>query len=284
MLATLLPGNCDPRLYQIGALSSLLLFGLIALDLEIRLAPALVILATALATQYGLGRWRNLARFDARSPLISALSLCLLLRTDSLALAAAAALLAISSKFLIRWRGKHVFNPANFGIVSLLLVTDGAWVSPGQWGSLAVLAFGILCLGILVLNRARRSETTITFLVVYVALVLGRALWLGDPLAIALHQLQSGALLIFAFFMISDPKTTPDSRLGRVLYALLVALGAFLVQFALYEPNGAIWTLFVAAPLVPLLDSLLEGRRYRWERAARREPEPLQYLETEGSS
>jgi Na+-translocating ferredoxin:NAD+ oxidoreductase RnfD subunit len=65
-----------------------------------------------------------------------------------------------------------------------------------------------------------------------------RAIWLGDPLAIPLHQLQNGAFLIFSFYMISDPKTTPNSRAGRVLFALLVAAGAGFVQFELYRTNG----------------------------------------------
>ena len=78
---------------------------------------------------------------------------------------------------------------------------------------------------------------TYAFLGFYALLVVGRAVWLGDPLTIPLHHLQSGALLLFAFFMISDPKTTPDSRAGRVLFATLVALGAVLVQFGLYRPT-----------------------------------------------
>ena len=61
--------------------------------------------------------------------------------------------------------------------------------------------------------------------------------------------------------MISDPKTTPDSRAGRVLFALLVALGAGYVPFVLYRPNGLILSLFFLSPLVPLIDRLLPGAR-----------------------
>ena len=75
-------------------------------------------------------------------------------------------------------------------------------------------------------NRAARSDVTYAFLAFYLAILFGRALWLGQPLAIPLHQLGSGGFLIFTFFMISDPRTTPDSRAGRILFALLVALGA----------------------------------------------------------
>ena len=60
---------------------------------------------------------------------------------------------------------------------------------------------------------------TYAFIAFYCALMFGRSIYLGEPMAIPLHRLESGALLLFTFFMISDPKTTPDSRAGRVLFA-----------------------------------------------------------------
>jgi Na+-translocating ferredoxin:NAD+ oxidoreductase RnfD subunit len=137
-------------------------------------------------------------------------------------------------------------------------------VSPGQWGAAALAAFAVACAGMLVVRRAERSDVTWAFLAAYGSVVLGRALWLGDPLSIPLHQVSSGGFLIFAFFMISDPKTTPDSRAGRILFAVLVALGAGYVHFVLFRPNGLIWSLAALAPLVPVLDRVLPGRRYRW--------------------
>lgn len=256
----------DPRCYQIAVLTSLVCFGVIALDFGIRWQNAVTIAVTALAVQYLGTRYARLQRFDPLSPLITSLSLTLLLRTDEPALAALAATIAIGSKFLIRFRGKHVFNPANVALVTLMLASDHAWVSSGQWGSAAIGAFALACLGFLVLTRARRAETTIGFLLIYAALVLGRALWLDDPLSIPMHQLQNGALLIFAFFMISDPKTTPDTAAGRVLFAALVAGIAFTIQFVYYEPNGPILALITAAPIVPLIDTLMRGQHYRWER------------------
>jgi Na+-transporting NADH:ubiquinone oxidoreductase subunit NqrB len=260
----------DPRLFQIATLSALLAWGLSALDLEVRAPVAAAVLAAALGTQYAATRLLGLPRFDPKSALISALSLTLLLRTASPALAALAAVLTIGSKFVIRVPSaaggppKHIFNPTNFGIAAMLFLTDRAWVSPGQWGSAALAAFAVACAGMLVVRRAERSDVTWAFVAAYGAVVFGRALWLGDPLAIPLHQVSNGAFLIFAFFMISDPKTTPDSRAGRILFAVLVAAGAGCVHFVLFRPNGLIWSLAALSPLVPLLDRVLPGRRYRW--------------------
>jgi Na+-translocating ferredoxin:NAD+ oxidoreductase RnfD subunit len=144
------------------------------------------------------------------------------------------------------------------------LLSDRVWISTGQWGNAALAAFGIACLGFIVLTRAKRAETSITFMIAYAALLFGRATWLGDPLSIPLHQLQNGALLIFAFFMISDPKTTPNTAAGRSFYATIVAIIAFGIQFVFYQPNGPILALVMSAPMVPLLDFLWRGRRYEW--------------------
>ena len=260
----------DPRYYQIAVLTSLVAFGVVVLDFGIRWQNATSIVATALAVQYVGTRYARLQRFDPLSPLITSLSLTLLLRTDEPAIAALAAVIAIGSKFLIRFRNKHVYNPANVALVSLMLASDHAWISSGQWGSAAIGAFSLACLGFLVLTRARRAETTIAFLIIYAALLGGRALWLGDPLAIPLHQLQNGALLIFAFFMISDPKTTPDTAWGRVIFAALVATVAFSIQFIYYQPNGPILALIAMAPTVPLIDFLMRGELYSWDRAVTR--------------
>ena len=252
----------DPRYFQIASLTGLLSYALLFLGIPVSFGRIVVILGTALGTQWGLSRIVGI-RFDWRSPLISGLSLCLLLRGNELWIPMLGALLAIASKFLIRARGKHVFNPTNVAIAICLLVAP-AWVSPGQWGRAAIVAFALACVGTLVVHRSARSDVTWAFLGAYAALLFGRALYLGDPLAIPLHQLQSGALLIFAFFMISDPKTTPDRRLGRILFAAFVATGAFVWQFVLYHDNGLIWALVVGAALVPLIDRFLPGPTYSW--------------------
>jgi Na+-transporting NADH:ubiquinone oxidoreductase subunit NqrB len=268
----------DPRLYQIGTLASLLVYGMGWLDFDVSPARAALILTTVLVTQAICDRVK--ARLDddgrrhppfamsARSALISGLSLCLLLRTNRPDLAALASVVAIAGKFLIRARGKHIFNPTNGGIVAMLLMTNQAWVSPGQWGAPAFFAFLMACAGSLVVNRAARADVTCAFIVSYAALVFGRSIYLGEPLTIPFHRLASGALVLFAFFMISDPKTTPDSRAGRLLFAALVAFGAWYVQFRLFRTNGLLWSLAASSIAVPVIDRLLPGPRYSWSSPA----------------
>jgi len=149
----------------------------------------------------------------------------------------------------------------------MMLATTSVWVSPGQWGSGLVFAFLLASAGGLVVNRAARADVTLAFLASWASLLVARSLWLGEPLAIAVHRLENGALVLFAFFMISDPRTTPDSRAGRVLFAMLVALGAYAVQFKLFRSNSLLWSLAVCSLLVPLIDRVLPGSRYQWRRS-----------------
>jgi hypothetical protein len=258
----------DPRHGQIATLASLLVYGLGWLQFDLGLPQVAVTLAAAVGTQRLGDAWTGAPwRSGAKSALISGLSLCLLLRTDALWLAALAAAIAVGSKFVIRVRGKHVFNPTNGALIALLLTTDLAWVSPGQWGTAAAFAFTMACAGMLVVNRAARSDVTLAFIAAWSAILVGRSVSLGEPLTIPLHRLESGAFLLFSFFMISDPKTTPDSRIGRIAFAVLVAVGAWYVQFRLFRTNGFLWALAAASLLVPIIDWFVPAARYQWPHA-----------------
>jgi enediyne biosynthesis protein E5 len=267
----------DARHYQIAALSILVAYNLAWVDFGAQALNSALAVAGALATQalctwctaLALPRLQRQWAFDPRSPLITGLSLSLLLRADEPWLHLAAAVIGIGSKFLLRIDGKHIFNPAGFAIVVLLLVAPHhVWISPGQWGSAIWFAALIAFLAILVLSAARRADVAIFFLAGHALLLLIRAAWLGDPLAIPLHQLQSGSLLIFAFFMISDPRTTPDSRLGRLLFALAVALLGHYLAFFMQMRPGLYVALVALSPLIILIDRILPAARFTWRRAA----------------
>src|SRR5260370_4260138 len=209
--------TADPRLYQIATLASLLIYGIGWLDFDISVPRAALLLATVLATQAVCDRWTagrrsgpSVPATHVRSALSSGLSLCLLLRTNPIALAMLAAFVTIAAKFVIRFRGKHIFNPTNGGLVAMMLLSSQVWVSPAQWGTAAFFAFLMACAGTLVVNRAARSDVTYSFLAFYCALLFGRSLYLGEPMTIPLHRLESGGLLVVGFFMIFDPETTPN--------------------------------------------------------------------------
>jgi Na+-translocating ferredoxin:NAD+ oxidoreductase RnfD subunit len=78
------------------------------------------------------------------------------------------------------------------------------------------------------------------------------------------HQALNGATLLFAFFMISDPMTTPQHRRARIAYAICVAVIAFGWQFGLSRPQGLIVSLFLVSFTVPLWNIFFLSARYTW--------------------
>jgi Na+-transporting NADH:ubiquinone oxidoreductase subunit NqrB len=195
---------------------------------------------------------------------VTCLGLSLLVRSDTLWVHPLAAAVGLGGKFLLRARGKHLFNPANLGVVFVLLATGRAWISPAQWGHETMVAAWVLLFGGTVVWRARRSDVSVAFLGFFLGLCALRVFWLGQRWAVLGHRLDDGSLLIFTFFMISDPRTIPDSRRGRVALAGLVALSAFVWQFGLYRLNGLFYALFLLTPTTVLWDSLWPGDKYEW--------------------
>jgi Na+-transporting NADH:ubiquinone oxidoreductase subunit NqrB len=266
-----LPG--DPRYFQIAFLSSFLAAGLTVLHFDVPLWQPPAILAAACATQFAMMRLFGVKEAGYLSPIITSLGLSLLLRTDLPWVPPFAASVAVAGKFLIRVRGKHLFNPTTLGLAVSMLVTSHAWCSPAQWGDRTILLAWFVVFGCAVVYRAFRTDVSLAFLGGWLLLKAGRVLYLGQRPEVLWHQLSSGSLILFAFFMISDPKTIPDHRAGRILHAAAVAALAFYLQHHLWRQNALIWSLFFLSPLVPLIDRLLVARRYLWE-APKGEPCP----------
>lgn len=254
----------DPRALQIAFLGSFLALGILGRDLRLEPVQLALGIAAALITQVAWIRRLGLARVGVASALITSLGLGLLVRADNLWIHPLVATLAISSKFMLRIDRRHLFNPANLGAVLAATVLPGAWVSAGQWGHEWLLAAWFVALGCWVALRSQRLDSGLFFLLCWAGLIGARAWWLGHEPAVVLHQLSNGALLLFAFFMITDPMTSPTRPLARLLHAGAVATAAFFWQYGLYLQNGLLLALFAAAPLVVLLERALPGDTWRW--------------------
>ncbi|MEO0949661.1 MAG: Na+-transporting NADH:ubiquinone oxidoreductase, subunit NqrB, partial [Cyanobacteria bacterium J06641_5] len=127
--------------------------------------------------------------YSWKSAAITSLGLCLLLRGNSPLTMLLAGTIAIASKFCLRWRGKHIFNPTNFGLMGAVLLTNDAWVSPGQWGGTWWLLAIFIAAGGIVLGWVGRWETSVAFLATYGALEFLRDYWLGWSPDVWAHRL-----------------------------------------------------------------------------------------------
>ena len=197
--------------------------------------------------------------------LISTFSLCLLLKTNDWAVCVFASAITVFGKYIFRLKGKHIFNPSALGIAAAVYFTGNAWISPGQWGSNAVLFFGIICLGFIVVTRVQKLDISLAFLGTFTALLFIRQiLYLGWPLDFFVQSISTGSLLLFSFFMISDPKTTPNHSAARIIWAVIVAAIAFYLATFKFINGAPIWVLVCMQPLVPLLDYLFKAKRFEW--------------------
>ncbi|HEY9672898.1 MAG TPA: RnfABCDGE type electron transport complex subunit D [Waterburya sp.] len=292
----------DPRNYQILFLLLFLILGIGTRDWTLRPDLILVVMLTCLLTQWlAVSLWTNppgkllnllsqqqnnsekndagLASFpqltSLKSALITALSLSLLLRADHYTTMIVAGSLAILSKFLFQIERKHFFNPANFGIIAALILTDDAWVSPGQWGEEGWYALLFAGTGGLVLKRVGRWDTTAAFLGVYALLEAIRNLWLGWTWDVFCHRLMSGSLLLFALFMITDPRSIPNARISRITWAGCIAILTFILRNQFFVPTAVFWALFVLAPLSIILDCIWPASRFSWSDNSSRVEESL---------
>jgi Na+-transporting NADH:ubiquinone oxidoreductase subunit NqrB len=171
---------------------------------------------------------------------------------------------AIASKFLFQIDHKHFFNPANFGIISALALTPNAWVSPGQWGEDWWYLLLFLGTGGLILQRIGRWDTTAAFLGAYATLEAMRNLWLGWTWDVYFHRLMSGSLILFALFMITDPRSIPNSRNGRIFWAVAIAFLTFIFRNYFFLPTAVFWALFILAPFTILMDTIWSSPRFSW--------------------
>jgi enediyne biosynthesis protein E5 len=253
----------DARYLQIIALTSLLAIDFAVIDFGAGMLASAIALVACLLAQVVCSRLAKIP-LDVRSALITGFSLSLLLRSEGPWMHAVAGVIAISSKFLLRINGKHIFNPAGLAIVVLLASSSGVWISPGQWGASIWFAALVGFFALMVLQAARRTDIAMYFFVSHAALLFARAEWLGDPWAIPLHQLQNGALLIFTFFMISDPRTSPDSPLGRFLFALVVAAIAHYLAFIVQVGPALYFALIALSPVTLLINRVFPAPRFVW--------------------
>jgi Na+-transporting NADH:ubiquinone oxidoreductase subunit NqrB len=247
----------DGRHFQIIAQISFLCYGVLLLGWDADWQNYLAIFSGVIVAQGLAIHFAGFPMDSLKSALITGLGLSLLMKANDPWLFLFAALLAIGMKFLTKVNGKHVWNPANFGIVAASFLSGDAWISPGQWGSSALIIFIVGTAGLAVLSNIKRLETSLAFLITFAALEYIRTvLYLGWEHDVFLLKLTNGSLWLFSFFMITDPMTTPNHRKLRIGWAMIVgAISFYLANF--YFVNGApFWTLFFLTPFTPLLDSL----------------------------
>lgn len=234
------PRLADPRLVQIGILALFMLLGKLVLGFTVSWLQIAVVVLAVCALDAALAYWQARILLVPASALISGLSLGLLLRAPDLWPFLLAGAVTALAKHAIRVRGRHVFNPSNFGlVVALALPWTQGRVTPSQWGKSWMLLFLVLNLGFFIGYRVRRLHLVAAFVLSFAAFGLLRSALAVSSVYSLYATMVSGSFLLFTFFMITDPMTSPGTVRGRVLYAIAVAavdsaLRAFLAPYSLF--------------------------------------------------
>jgi Na+-transporting NADH:ubiquinone oxidoreductase subunit NqrB len=255
----------DARNLQILILSSFLCYGLVNLDWSFEALKFTTVIAASVITQIIFSKIFHGDTRGISSALITAIGLCLLLKTNEIWVSVLAAMLSIAVKFLLKADGKHFFNPSNFGIVVVIILTGEAWVSPGQWGSAAMTMFMIAAAAMLVTIKVKQLGTGLAFIFTLFALEYIRTvLHLGWGMDVLFHKFANGSLLLFTFFMITDPVSTPRHPKARLVWAAAVAGLTFILSSWYFLHAAPIYALFIVAPLTPFINKLFPHKVFQW--------------------
>lgn len=202
------------------------------------------------------GRWPHLA-----SSYISGISVGILIRSPLYWPFALCSMLAITSKYVLRFRGRHLFNPSNFGICAMLFLAPYA-VAPLsiQWGNNLWPMVVIWILGSIIIMRLHRFHICATYVVGFLLFAFLRTWFTGDSFLAEVAPITGPMYQLFVFFMITDPKTTVASKSGQAAVAFLVASVEFVMRLGEIV-HAPFYALFIVGPIALLIEMWLNERR-----------------------
>ena len=223
-----------------------------------------VALLTCLVTEALLSWFLRGKIVNLQSAYVSGLSLTLLIKPqgDALWPFVLGGFLAIASKYVLQYRGNHLWNPTNFAIVTLLLAAPSRIsVLSHQFGNDLLTNLVIWCFGLAITTRVKVVHITLTYVASFLVVNALRSAVLGQPLAPEIAPITGPMYQLFIFFMITDPRTVVRTRRWQMAVAAIIAVAEALIRFA----SDQAWPLpvaFNAAP--PLIALALVGPVAKW--------------------
>jgi Na+-translocating ferredoxin:NAD+ oxidoreductase RnfD subunit len=220
------------------------------------LAIGTSILAELVLSRLLVGKWPQLA-----SAYVTGISVGILIRSPFFWPFALCSLISITSKYAIRWRGRHLWNPSNLGVSTILFLAPQSAVSLSiQWGNSHWAMAVIWMLGTLIIWRLKRFHICATYVASFFALSLIRTAITGDPWKAQVAPITGPMYQLFVFFMITDPRTTVRSKWGQVLVAFLIAVAEAILRLreVIHAPYYA---LFLVGPAANAIEIWWTGRK-----------------------
>ncbi|MDZ7715248.1 MAG: RnfABCDGE type electron transport complex subunit D [Balneolaceae bacterium] len=222
-------------------------------------------LLTAIAASFGteavlhrliVGEWRNMS-----SAYISGISVGILVRSPFFWPYALCAVISIASKYVLRYKDQHLWNPSNFGIVAILILAPASVAGLSiQWGNNIWAMLIIWAIGSISIYKLKRFHICATYVLSFLLFAIIRSYITGDVLLAEISPITGPMYQLFVFFMITDPKTTVKNKKAQYLFAFVIGFVEFFFRLgeAVYAP---FYALFVVGPIFLLIEMWWENRK-----------------------
>jgi len=231
-------------------------FGMLESYQKTALAILASIAADLVLGRIFFGKWPNVA-----SAYITGISVGILVRSPAFWPYVLCSVISITSKYVLRVKGRHIWNPSNFGISAMLFLAPETVATLSiQWGNYLLPMMVIWVLGSVIIWRLRRFHITGIYVASFIAFAFLRSYITGSPWQSEIAPLTGPMYQLFIFFMITDPKTTVRSKRGQCVVVFLVAFAEFLLRLnqVVYAP---FYALFMVGPAAMLVEMWLDSRR-----------------------
>lgn len=248
------PFRVDPRYFAPLLITTVLIAGQLSFGFLESWSRTFLAIAAAIATELVVvralyGRWPHLA-----SAYVSGISVGILVRSPAFWPYALCSAISITSKYVFRIKGRHIWNPTNFGVVAMLvLAADSVAGLSIQWGNNLLPMVLVWIFGTFILRQVGRLHITLTYLASFLILAWLRSVLVGQPLLGEISPVTGPMYQLFMFFMITDPKTTVSSKRGQIVVTVLIAIleAVFRLMQFVYAP---FYALFIIGPIANLID------------------------------
>jgi Na+-translocating ferredoxin:NAD+ oxidoreductase RnfD subunit len=220
----------------------------------------LLAIVTSIGVELLLGRILVHRWLNPVSAYITGISVGILVRSPAFWPYALCGAISILSKYVLRFKGRHLWNPSNFGVSAMLFLAGSSVASLSiQWGNYLWPMLVIWVLGSIIIWRLRRFHITGTYVAAFLAFALLRSWLTGNPWQSEVAPITGPMYQLFIFFMITDPRTTVQSRIGQCAVAFAVASLEMILRLyqVVYAPYYA---LFIVGPAALLIEMWIGSR------------------------
>lgn len=250
----------DPRILLFTFLSIYSTYALIQPSFSRNIYQIFITMSTCILVDYLLIRFYKKATFFPFSGAISSFGIFLMCNSPTLALYPLLATITILSKHFITQNDRHIFNPNNFALVcGILFFQDKMTIVAGVWGGLEWVVMLIIALGAILIFQANRVNLVLSFLISFLIFAMFRCYILNTSKLWVLLPIFGPSFFLFTFYMLTDPRTTPNDPIEQILFGFLLATidAVFRYNKNKYAP---FLSLFILTGFYPFLKNLITGR------------------------